>query len=346
MVLDICVVVPARDEARVIEATLRSLIAAGIPPGHIYLVDDCSSDNTGDIGRKLGVIVLRNDPNLGKAHAIARAAELFKLHERFEFIALMDADTLVNKEYFVEMRKAFDDPGVVTACGRPKSRPRNWITAYRANGYWNTHAIFRKGQTKMGVIMVAPGCSTVYRASIWPQLVWSKDTIVEDVDVTLQIHKKKLGRIVYVPTAVVHTQDPKTLVGYGKQMFRWNTGNWQAYRKHKIYRLRGKFDVVCSLLFVEGLLSSVAFLMMPYLMIKYDYFVDVFLINVGIVSTFALAASVAERRKDILLSAPLFPLMQLYDSAIFVMAFCRVIILGQAVTTWYTPDRYIQEKIE
>ena len=347
MVLDMCVIVPARDEATVIEATLHSLIAAGIPPLHIYLVDDCSSDGTGDIGRKLGVTVLRNDPNLGKAHAIARAAKLFKLSERFSFIALMDADTLVDKEYFTAMRRAFYDPKVVAACGRPKSRPCNWLTAYRANGYWSTHAVFRKAQDKMRVISVAPGCATVYRASIWPELEWSKDTLVEDVDVTLQIYGKKLGRLVYAEEAIVYTQDPKTLKDYGKQMFRWSRGNWQAYRKHRLYRLRRGIDRECSLLFVEGLISSVLY---PVVMLALvlAMLIDVrlgyiALANMALVSAFALVASNAERRIDIFLASPLYPLIRFYDSWLFVRSFWNIIIRREATTTWFSPTRYKQE---
>ncbi|OGG65757.1 hypothetical protein A3I99_01740 [Candidatus Kaiserbacteria bacterium RIFCSPLOWO2_02_FULL_45_11b] len=354
MVLDICVVVPARNEAAVIEATLRSLIAAGIPPGHIYLVDDCSSDNTGDIGRTLGVIVLRNDPNLGKAHAIARAVGMFKLNERFELISLMDADTIVNEDYFAVMRKAFDDSEVVTACGRHKSRPCNWITAYRAYGYSFTHFVYRGAQSKMRVINVAPGCSTTYRSSIWHKLDWNKDTIVEDMDVTIQIHKNKLGRIVYVPDAIVHTQDPQTLADYGKQMFRWNTGSWQVIKKHKLFGFKSKIDWECAFLFGEGLLFSSLYLLLP-LLLLYDVFYDMpysfrfgymALIDAGFSFVIALFVAAAERRKDILFSAPLFPLMRVFDAWLFIKGFWKVIIRRQAVTTWFTPARYIQEKIE
>jgi poly-beta-1,6-N-acetyl-D-glucosamine synthase len=347
-VQNVCVIVPARNEAAVIETTLRSLLTAGIPQEQIYLVDDCSSDGTGAIGLRLGVNVLRNDPNLGKAHAIARVVDTFKLSERFELIALMDADTLVDKGYFAAMRKAFDDPEVVTACGRPKSQPCNWITAYRANGYWSTHVIFRKAQSKVRVISVAPGCATVYRASIWPELDWSKDTLVEDVDVTLQIYAKKLGRIIYVPEAVVYTQDPQTMRDYTKQMLRWSTGNWQVYRKHKLYLLKRRIDWEFLLLFGEGLISSILYLVMMFglfvaMLADIHTSYVIFLVNSALVSAFALVAAIAERRIDIFLASPLFPLIRIYDSWVFVWSFWKVIIRRKAATVWFSPARYKQE---
>lgn len=51
---DVCVVVPARDEAAVLPASLPSLLAQDYPGrAEIFLVDDGSSDGTGDLARKL-----------------------------------------------------------------------------------------------------------------------------------------------------------------------------------------------------------------------------------------------------------------------------------------------------
>lgn len=340
---DVCVVVPAWNEATVIGTTLSALHNAGIQPENIYLVDDCSSDDTGNIGRVFGANVLRNDPNLGKAEGIARIVDYYQLNQRFAFIALMDADTLVDEEYFVEMRKAFQDSEVVVACGRPKSRPCNWITAYRAYGYAFTHFVYRKAQSKMRVINVAPGCATVYRASIWRKLSWSKDTLAEDMDVTIQVYKRRLGRIVYVPEAVVYTQDPQFLYEYGKQMFRWNRGTWQVVKKYRLYRLRSKIDWECSVLFGEGLIFSILHLALPLLMFFDIRFGYAALLDAALAIVFASAVAIAERRIDILLSSPLFPLMRYYDAWLFIKGFWKVVIRRQAVGTWFSPSRYSQE---
>ena len=42
-------------------------------------------------------------------------------------------------------------------CGRAKSNPHNWLTAYRCLAYWISHAIYKDGQSNMGVITVTPG---------------------------------------------------------------------------------------------------------------------------------------------------------------------------------------------
>lgn len=50
----VCVVVPARDEAAMLPATLPSLLLQDYPGrAEVFVVDDGSSDGTGDLAREL-----------------------------------------------------------------------------------------------------------------------------------------------------------------------------------------------------------------------------------------------------------------------------------------------------
>ena len=189
--LRICALITAKDERLGIVRTIESIIAASMPPSDIYVCDDGSKDDTANIARSYGVNVLRNERNVGKANAIARATAHYELLDRYDVIALMDADTAVCPGYYYAVRQGFKSPDIVAVCGRPQSLPYNWLTAYRCYSYFMTHSIYRSGQTAMGVITVAPGCST--RTSVFRQLEWSTDTIVEDMHCTIQLHKKSLA---------------------------------------------------------------------------------------------------------------------------------------------------------
>ncbi len=68
---------PAKDEAVGIGRTLRSILRAGLLPADVYVIDDGSSDGTGEIARSFGVNVARNEKNIGKAHSLARLASTF-----------------------------------------------------------------------------------------------------------------------------------------------------------------------------------------------------------------------------------------------------------------------------
>ena len=93
----VAVVVPARDEAPVIEASLRSLLAQDYAgPFRVILTDDDSSDGTGDIARSIGdsrLTIIRGAPRpagwSGKLWAVSQGvAEA----GRADLLLLTDAD--------------------------------------------------------------------------------------------------------------------------------------------------------------------------------------------------------------------------------------------------------------
>jgi glycosyltransferase involved in cell wall biosynthesis len=94
------VIVPARNEAADIAATLRSLLAQDYPNLHIIAVDDRSTDQTGAIidtitaqhPEKLRALHITELPTgwLGKTHAMALAAR----HAPTDYLLFTDADVL------------------------------------------------------------------------------------------------------------------------------------------------------------------------------------------------------------------------------------------------------------
>jgi poly-beta-1,6-N-acetyl-D-glucosamine synthase len=377
-----CVIVPAHNEAVMIGSTLRGLMAAGALAGDIYLIDDYSSDATGDIGRELGVNVHRNDPNLGKAMAVQYGVRAFKLSERYEFIALMDADTLIDVSYFAEMLKSFEDPEVVVACGRPISVKHNWLTAYRALCYANGHYVYRRAQGKIGMVCIAPGCATMYRSSIFDQLDWENGTVAEDMHVTIQVHHEHLGKVAYVVGAKVYTQTPRDLQGYNKQMLRWYTGTWQVIRKQRVFFGNQLVDWECKLLWTEGFITAVFRVVIPLLALLLPFFAEKlqWLANAGIVSDGTIAYYIAlatpwysglealllltvggylislpaififaylERRWDIVKYSLTYPLIRYVDVWFFLRGFWRAIIQNKEISIkWSSPTRYVEKGSE
>jgi Glycosyl transferase family 2 len=75
---DIAVVIPAKDEAQRIRATVRA--AAELPGvGVVVVVDDGSVDGTAAIARDAGAVVTRHDRNRGKAAAMETGAEAVRV---------------------------------------------------------------------------------------------------------------------------------------------------------------------------------------------------------------------------------------------------------------------------
>src|SRR4026208_693630 len=79
----ITLIVPAYNEADSIAHTIASLLNQTLSPSEIIVVDDCSTDVTGDVARSLGVTVLRPPKNRGsKAGAQTYALPLLSSASR------------------------------------------------------------------------------------------------------------------------------------------------------------------------------------------------------------------------------------------------------------------------
>lgn len=342
----LCVIVPAKDEAQVIARTVKSILNARVLPSDIYVIDDGSKDGTGAIAASFGVNVLRNETNIGKANAIARACSNYDLIRRYDVISLMDADTVVNAAYYDEVRKAFIDgfakgKNIALVCGRAKSVPYNWLTAYRCFGYFVTHFVYREAQSNMGVINVAPGCAASYRSDVFAKLDWNRDTLVEDMDVTIQVHRKNLGSIVYCPKAEVYTQDPRSLGDYFKQMDRWYTGTWQIGLKYKIFTGWKRLDLEWKLLMGEGLIFGLILAVSPFFLLAHPV-MFLYLEACDFLITFALSSLCAynERRLDVVLASPLYLLMRYVDCAVLLRSFWKTVIRRERAEGWFSVKRY------
>jgi glycosyltransferase involved in cell wall biosynthesis len=94
---DVAVVIPARNEAERIQATVTA--AAGLPGvGVVVVVDDGSRDATGKAARRAGAVVTRHARNRGKSAAMQTGAEAVRLldqreqRERPRHLLFLDAD--------------------------------------------------------------------------------------------------------------------------------------------------------------------------------------------------------------------------------------------------------------
>lgn len=337
----LCVLLPAKDERLGIGKTLKSVLNAGVLPLDVYVVDDGSSDGTGEIARAFEVNVLRNSKNIGKAHALARAAAVSELTRRYDYICLMDADTEICGDYFQAVRKALSDPTVAVVCGQANSIPHNWLTAYRCLAYWMSHGIYKHGQSNMGVITVTPGCASSFRKEAFAQLDWNKDTIVEDMDCTVQVHRKNLGRIVYEPNARVFTQDPSTIRDYVKQMYRWHTGAWQVGQKYGMFTGLSKIDWEYKLLMGEGAFFGALYLLLPLWLMFYRRFA---LCAVGadmaVLTLLSLLCAISEKRTDVFTSSPRYVLLRFVDCSVFLFSFWKTVVLKKQVRGWFAVTRY------
>ncbi len=338
--MNICFLIPAFNEATVLQRSLWSIVLAGQSPNDIYVVDDGSKDATSSVARAMGAQVLTKK-NEGKAAALESGLAHFKLTERYTHIAVLDGDSIIDPDYPQAMADAtIRHPKAVLFCGRQRSQkgPWNWLTAYRAVDYAVWCGVYREAQHATGTVNVAPGFASMYEIQTFASLDFHGGTVVEDMDMTMELQRRG-AEIVYVPNALVSTQDPRNLRDFIGQVMRWYRGTWQVIKKHQLGRKAQRVDVEVMWLIVEQMLVGLMVMTLPLWAYFYPRQVLIALaVDQAIVLTYTLLTALRERRLDLIVFFPTFWLPRLMGY--FLFAWAWVLERRAPETRWFSVARY------
>ena len=203
--------VAAHNEELVIADTIRAASQL-VDLTNIHIISDGSTDTTATVARAAGANVLELNPNRGKAGALAAGIEHFELCRRFAVVLLLDADTHLAPDYLVTGLPLFDDPGVVAVAGRARTiddrgsatRLGRFLVAYRERLYVIVQLLMKFGQAAKwaNAVTIVPGFASMYRTDALQHIdVRGAGLVIEDFNMTFEIHAKKLGRIEFHPSA-------------------------------------------------------------------------------------------------------------------------------------------------
>lgn len=340
--MKVCALIAAKNEEVAIVPTIDSIISAGIPREDVYMVSDGSTDATVELAQSRQINVLALPVNRGKSLAIATGIKHFKL-DSYDLLALADADTTFEPGYFAAMVRAFESsPNAAIACGKVKSRRKNWLTAWRALQYAVGHWLIKEGQHALRTINVAAGCCSVFRMSLFDQVWESKPSIVEDMMATLRAHD--LGYdVIYVRDAVVITADPQDLLrSYTRQSIRWNGGAWTCTRQLKMWGSTRRIALETQLVLSEGLITSVLILLMPLWLFFFPRTVETWLtVDCSFMLISAIAVSFHHKRWDIAMYLPAFIFLRFVDSYLFLRGFHKAFFGTETgKLSWQSSTRY------
>jgi len=343
----LALILPGHNEEIIIASTIRSAVVAGLKKEDIYVVDDDSSDATREIalsllGKRNVLTVARS----GKGRAVKQALEFFDIPNRYTWVHVADADSIFCADYFRIYKKYLNTKRWAAAVGFVQSMPGNWIATYRCFSYTYGQHIFRRVQSWLGVITVLPGPVTCFRTDIIPRLDFATESVTEDFDLTLQIHRKHLGNIRFIPEAVNYTQDPRTIRDFVVQTLRWQRGFFQGVRKYRIGMRPHMIDLGVGYQMSESLYYLLQlFIFMPFLMLVSHSFgpaLMIWLADYSVITILAVFSAYAAKRPLILMSLGYFYTLRFLELGVFLWAFMEVILFGRFKTVsqgWQTEGR-------
>jgi len=233
----VAVLIPAYNEEKVIERTVRAVLMSHYPKFRVIVIDDGSKDQTYKVATEAfaneiaaGKVVVLTKQNSGKAEALNYGLEY--VHE--EVFVGIDADTVIARDAIARLVPHFLDSRIGAVAGNAKVGNRvNLWTRWQALEYITSQNFERRALNALGAVSVVPGAIGAWRTSaVRDAGGYHLDTVAEDGDLTMALLENGY-RVVYEDRAIAWTEAPMHASGLMRQRFRWSFGILQAVFKHR-----------------------------------------------------------------------------------------------------------------
>lgn len=233
----VTVIIPALNEEKTINWTVRSLQEQSYRHLQIIVVDDGSTDRTAEICRRLSrnhrIEYFRFSERAGKS-AVLNFGLRFA---RGEFVVFVDSDTTFDRDAIYHLIKAFADPAVGGVSGnlRVRNHASNLLTSLQQIEYIFTISIGRRVRATFGILPIISGAFGAFRRGLVTTETNGGHEPGPGNDSDLAIRVRKLGyKIVFEPKAFCLTNVPETLPKLIKQRSRWDRNLIKnRLRKHR-----------------------------------------------------------------------------------------------------------------
>jgi glycosyltransferase involved in cell wall biosynthesis len=185
--LRLSIIVPVHNEEKYIRRCLEAVERAteGIEHEVIVICDRCT-DGTMKEAMAFPVRIVEKD-RAGWRNSYAENLEIGLREARGEYIAIVDADMLLERMYFVKTLRALGGD-IASVSGRLMTEPSTLFN--------KLYSLWEKTYDVIGVGREPRGGNRVYVGAMLREVGFS-DTIAPDTDVDLRLH----GRKVYMPEA-------------------------------------------------------------------------------------------------------------------------------------------------
>lgn len=306
------ILVPAYNEEKVIENCIVGFKQLAYKNAELIIINDGSKDHTLAVLKKalnlipsdaslkmtqlkhnqiLAIYESKDFPNIyvidklqgGKADALNAGINF----SAKEIVITLDADSILEKYSLCEMNVAFQNNDMV-ACGGNvliaqgfKGEFTQLTPTFKINGliryqllqYLTAFHLHKQAQSTLQTITVIAGAFGAFRKDVLFSINGFRNTIGEDMDVTLKLHlwmKENRGKkISFVPAAKCYTECPSTLHDLFKQRVRWQKAFIDCliyYRKCFFTNFSIRFSIFFLVdQFIIGTLNAFPFLTIPHL---------------------------------------------------------------------------------
>ena len=304
----ISIIVPAKNEEKVIEKTIRSLFEIdysidGNVNYEVLVVDDNSTDSTYSIIEKLKaeyptlLPLKRIEGAKGKSAVLNYAIP----YSKGELIAVFDADSKIEPDFFNKTVVHFYDETIVGAQGRVRiiNRNQNFITKFQDDEFSIfAHMLQLSKAIYGGVMQLAGNGQLTRRSALLSVGGWNETSATDDQDLTAQFLLQ--GQFIqYVPDAIVWQEAITKIYPFLRQRIRWAEGMLKCIFDYfydvtlskklsllqKIDGLSGLMRIVATLVVWIGYIQLLTVI---FFKLNYTCFMPIAMCNIYLVTSLAL----------------------------------------------------------
>lgn len=251
------ILIPAHNERLNIKSTIENVLAAAQNNHHIditVIADNCC-DNTAEIARQTGVRVLeRQNKHLrGKGAALQWAMEQLA-DQNYDYTMIIDADSMVNPEFFTELRLALGQKNTHVVQSRYEAMANEHSSVKRL-AMLGFNVLRCRGRTVLGGSAGIMGNGFIMSKATLEKVPFHANSIVEDLEYHMRLVESDV-KVSFCDSARIYGEMPTDDVATDIQSSRWEGGRmgvlkaaWLPLLKKSLAGLsRGDFHALDALL--------------------------------------------------------------------------------------------------
>ncbi len=236
------VIIPARNEAATIGATLRGLSGLDYPEElrEIIVIADNCRDKTAEIAREQGALCLqRHDPaRQGKGFALGWAFPHLLARGGHDAYLVIDADTRLAPDYLRIMNRYLaGGEEAIQGYSQVRHPQRSIMESLAFLGFALNRNLRYRGRSRLGWSANLLGTGMCFSRGLLERLGWNTTTLVEDIEYTmfLLVNGK---RVIFAPEARLEVELHPGVGKSGGQRRRWDMGKFEVRNRYVALLLR------------------------------------------------------------------------------------------------------------
>ena len=242
-----CILIPARNESKVIEDLLISIEnqTQKIDSKDVYVIVETPKDKTVDIVKKhkMNIVYRKDLTKKRKGYAIDDAIkEILRENKHYSAYFIFDADNILDKNYIKEMQKSINEGYDIGISYRNTKNSKTLVAASSALTFSMINTIGNTLKNKYSNNLTISGTGYYIKGTLLEELEgFPFNTLTEDYELTLYSTLNNITTT-YNEKAIFYDEQPDSFKVSIVQRTRWVKGYFEARKKY-IKKIRKSIDI-------------------------------------------------------------------------------------------------------